>query len=335
MTAHDHQELAVRQAAMLDSAPARQRWLVNQLWSHQAVGVIGGPPKCCKTWLGLDIAVSVASGTHCLGRFAVEQRAPVLVYLAEDSMPAVRQRIESITNHRHLDLASLDLYVVDAPRLMLDDLDDRRRLQATLTRLQPTLLLLDPLVRLHRMDENSSADISRLLGFLRELQRRFGLAVALVHHMAKRSNAQPGQALRGSGDIHAWADSSAYLLRSNDRLQLVIEHRSAAAPDPLSLELVPSADGLGAHLEIATDTDDRHDSSVPLTDAVIRVLSEASRPVTRTALRARLRVNNQRLGDALGALEQCSLVERTGDGWRLPTKSSATTAHEDNQLPLI
>jgi hypothetical protein len=316
------QELTVLQAAMVDRAPARQRWLINTLWSHQAVGVIGGPPKCCKTWLGLDIAVSVASGTHCLGRFAVEQRGTVLVYLAEDSMPAVRQRIDSITGHRRLDLAALDLYLVDAPRLRLDDLDDRRRLQATLSRLQPTLLLLDPLVRLHRMDENSSADISRLLGFLRELQRDFGLAIALVHHMAKRSNAQPGQALRGSGDIHAWADSSAYLLRKNDHLQLVIEHRAASAPDPLALEL-------------ATEIHDRHDASMPLTDAIIRALSEATHPLTRTVLRAQLRVNNQRLGDALAALEQCSLVERTSDGWRRPSKAVSTSTDDDHQLTLI
>jgi hypothetical protein len=185
------------------------------------------------------------------------------------------------------------------------------------------------------MDENSSADISRLLGFLRELQRDFGLAIALVHHMAKRSNAQPGQALRGSGDIHAWADSSAYLLRKNDHLQLVIEHRAASAPDPLALELVSSSDGIGAHLEIATEIHDRHDASMPLTDAIIRALSEATHPLTRTVLRAQLRVNNQRLGDALAALEQCSLVERTSDGWRRPSKAVSTSTDDDHQLTLI
>ena len=68
-----------------------QRWLVEQLWGDSSVGLIGGAPKCSKTWLGLDLALSVATGTACLGKYAVPQPGPVLVYLAEDALP-VRPR---------------------------------------------------------------------------------------------------------------------------------------------------------------------------------------------------------------------------------------------------
>jgi hypothetical protein len=47
----------------------RNRWLVHSLWPAGAVGMLGGSPKSCKTWLGLDLALSVASGTDCLGSF--------------------------------------------------------------------------------------------------------------------------------------------------------------------------------------------------------------------------------------------------------------------------
>jgi hypothetical protein len=70
-----------------------QRWLVDQLGGDSSVGVIGGAPKCAKTWLGLDLALSVATGTPCLGTFAVPRPGPVLVYLAEDALPIVRQRV--------------------------------------------------------------------------------------------------------------------------------------------------------------------------------------------------------------------------------------------------
>jgi hypothetical protein len=40
-----------------------EEWLVTDLWAASGVGIIGGEPKSCKTWLGLDIALSVASGT--------------------------------------------------------------------------------------------------------------------------------------------------------------------------------------------------------------------------------------------------------------------------------
>jgi hypothetical protein len=32
------------------------------LWSHDAVGIVGGEPKCCKSFLALDLAVAVAAG---------------------------------------------------------------------------------------------------------------------------------------------------------------------------------------------------------------------------------------------------------------------------------
>ena len=46
---------------------------------------------------------------------------------------------------------------------------------------RPDLLILDPLVRLHAIDENAAGEIAALLGYLRLLQRKTGVAIALVH----------------------------------------------------------------------------------------------------------------------------------------------------------
>ena len=107
--------------------------------------------------------------------------------------------------------------------------------------LKPRLLVLDPFVRLHRIDENVSGDVAPLLAFLRELRRRGGIAVALVHHAKKGAGAiRAGQALRGSSEFHAWGDTRhlPYLRRdSNDRTELTVEHRAAAAMPGVTLEL--------------------------------------------------------------------------------------------------
>ncbi len=67
-------ELRVVQAAKLRPRGLEQPlWLVDGLWGDGAVGVIGGAPKSCKTWLALEIAVAVASGRPCLDRFEVFQ----------------------------------------------------------------------------------------------------------------------------------------------------------------------------------------------------------------------------------------------------------------------
>jgi len=206
--------LPVQRAAEREVQPPEQTWLIQDLWGLAAVGIVGGAPKCCKSFLGLDMALSVASATPCLGRFTVQAQGPALVFLAEDSLPAVRARLDGLCAQRNLDIRALDLYVITAPSLRLDQGPDRQLLEAMLARLNPRIVLLDPLVRLHRLDENSAADISRLLGFLRDLQRTYDTAIVLVHHASKKHRAQPGQALRGSSDLHAFGDSNAYLARS-------------------------------------------------------------------------------------------------------------------------
>ena len=60
--------LPVEPAWRLAEHAEEHRWLVTGLWSEQAVGIVGGEPKCCKSFLALDLAVAVASGLPCLRR---------------------------------------------------------------------------------------------------------------------------------------------------------------------------------------------------------------------------------------------------------------------------
>lgn len=315
--------LPVALAAQLDAHTPETNWLVRPLWGRAAVGIIGGQPKLGKSWLGLQLAVSVASGTPCLDRFPVDHPGRVLVFLAEESLPMVRARIDALCQHHRLDIAALDLHVITAPALRLDLEPDQHRLAATVAALRPALLLLDPLIRLHRCEENSSTEISALLAYLRELQRTFDVAVAVVHHVSKRTRTRPGQALRGSSDLHGWLDCGAYLSRDGDhQLRLTLEHRSAPAPDPIPLALVSRPDGSATHLEVvgpAADAPVLDAVAAPsLRDRVLALLGASRQPLTRVALRQRLEVQNQRLGDVLTELETAGAIERSdAGGWQL------------------
>jgi len=290
------------------------RWLVEQLWGDSSVGVIGGAPKCSKTWLALDLALSVATGTACLGKYAVPQPGPVLVYLAEDALPVVRERVEGMARHRGLDLAGVDIHVITAPTLRLDRDPHRGRLFETAKQLRPRLLLLDPLVRLHGIDENKAGEVAELLAYFRSLQRRLDLSVILVHHTRKNAagGAAAGQGLRGSGDIHAFGDSNLYLRRTRDRLILSSEHRAAAAPPPVSLELI-ATDPQTTHLQVTAKLYEENHRS--LQEQVLAALSPGSAS-TRAKLRETLSVKNERLGKALESLERAGRIHRTPTGWR-------------------
>lgn len=145
--------LPVEPAHRLASRPAQQRWLVTELWAEQAVGILGGEPKTCKSFMALELAVAVAAGTPCLRRFAVSRPGRVLLYAAEDALTVVRQRLDGICATAGVALRDLDIQVITAPTLRLDLSADRASLQHTVEALKPRLLILDPFVRLHRVDE--------------------------------------------------------------------------------------------------------------------------------------------------------------------------------------
>ena len=129
--------------------------------------------------------------------------------------------------------------VITSESLRLDLAEQQALLAATVERLRPKLLVLDPFVRLHRIDENASAEVAPLLAFLRQLQRRFELSVVVAHHAKKGgSNLRGGQALRGSSEFHAWGDSNLYLHRHGDDISLAIEHRAALSQGGITLSLI-------------------------------------------------------------------------------------------------
>lgn len=313
--------LPVVRAADITDVEQGTRWLVHSLWARAGVGILGGAPKCCKSWLALELALAVASGNACLGDFAVGDPGPVLLYMAEEAAPVVKTRLSGICRHRGLDLGAQEVHLITAPALRLDRAQDQARLRDAVARYTPRLLVLDPFVRLHRIDENDAGQVSALLGYLRELQREHDVAIVVVHHARKNgSAAQPGQSLRGSGDFFAWADSLLYVRRQRGQLLLTVEHRGAPAPEPLALVL---AGDENVHLEIAQAS--AHDESAaternPLTldNAILDALAQAHTPVSRAELRAGLRVRNERLGEALTRLADASLVQRVGDRWLVP-----------------
>jgi hypothetical protein len=210
-------------------------------------------------------------------------------------------------------MENLDLLVITAPSLRLDLKQDQQRLKITVAAFKPRLLLLDPLVRIHRLDENSATDISSLLGFFRQMQRSYDTAIVLVHHLSKRHYAQPGQALRGSSDLHAFGDSNAYLKRLKDRIILTLEHRAAKPPEPIALQLLSQPDGSAAHLEIASPANSTSDGS--LNERIIELLHHEDKPMTRTNIRKYLKCNNQRLGETLLGLHKQGRILRTSSGW--------------------
>jgi hypothetical protein len=311
--------LPVQPAHCLADRPEQQSWLVTGLWADEAVGIIGGEPKCCKSFLALDLAVAVAAGTPCLRRFEVPRPGRVLLYPAEDALHVVRRRLDGICAAAGRSLADLDVQVITAPSLRLDLDADRARLDETVARLKPRLLILDPFVRLHRIDENASGEVAPVLAFLRDLQRRHAVSVAVVHHARKGAGTvRAGQALRGSSEFHAWGDSNLYLRRGNDdRIILTVEHRAASAIPSVSLALTQRADALALELAQPYDQPESDATSPSVDQRITAALADADRPRPFSELRAACRIRNATLYERLAAMTAAGVIAKSGDGYHL------------------
>jgi len=312
-------------AHRLAERPQERCWLIDELWGDEAVGIVGGEPKCCKSFLALDMAVSVAGGVPCLRRFAPTQTGRVLLFAAEDALHVVRQRLAGIAAAAGRVLTDLDIHVITAPTVRLDVERDRDALAETVAALKPKLLVLDPFVRLHRIDENISGEVAPLLAYLRELQRRHHLAVVLVHHARKGgAKLRAGQALRGSSEFHAWGDSNLYLRRHGEQLTLSVEHRAAASIAAVSLQLAVDGDvvalatldrnGVGPIAAVAAIATP---SASTTEQKIEEQLAAAAGPLTAAAIRKLCRIRNATLTTALADLVAAGRVRKDTTGYAI------------------
>lgn len=317
MSAAPGKLLPIQSAYQLPARSEAQRWLVTGLWLEQAVGVLGGEPKCCKSFLALDLAVAVASGTACLRHYPVPTAGRVLLYAAEDALHIVRRRLEGICVAAQVNLQDLDVQVITAPTVRLDLQTDRDRLEHTVKELKPRLLVLDPFVRLHRVDENASGEVAPLLAYLRELQRRYQLSVLVVHH-AKKGGARirAGQALRGSSEFHAWGDSNLYLRRLENDLTLTVEHRAAPSLPPIALELVQRGDSLALEIRPPANAQQAPAPS-SVAERILNALGHADGFVSAADLRAQCCVRKATFYAQLDELTRSGRLVRSADGYCL------------------
>ena len=330
----DELELPVSRMGDIEPLEEGERWLVEGFLSRESITVLAAAPKTGKTWVSLALAVGVASGTAALGRYPASTRGPVLVFPAEDDPRAVRERVAGLCKGAGLDLSELELDIITAEQVLLDNPEDRRRLERVLEARRPRLVVLDPLVRLHSGAESYVGHVAELFGYLRTLQRRYGLAVLVTHHLAKNRgrSSQPGSAMRGSGEIHAAYDHGAALERMRDgRVALTLEHRVAQSPDPVAFQLLVDVDD-GVRFRFTEIEEEEPDQELPkrevtphrrptqgLRERVIEALSSSTQPLSQARMREGLKVRNESLTEVLRGLQSDGVAVHLGrmQGWIL------------------
>lgn len=164
--------------------------------------IVAGGSKSFKTWVLLDLAISVASGGAWWGMAT----APSKVLYCNFELPVwgLNERIEEIARAKglgelpeRLEIWDLDGYAADIDEL-LPFFESRG------ARGQYSLIILDPIyVCLGERDENSNSEVTQLMNRLARVARRTGAAVAFGHHFSKGNQSEKDARDRASG-AGAW-----------------------------------------------------------------------------------------------------------------------------------
>lgn len=203
-------------------------WLVEGWWTRSSYGIVAGEPKCFKSTLTLELAVSVASGAPFLGKFLVHEKGRVLIIQNENAAWIQKDRFTKILNARGL-IGEVDKIVedvvevkwppnlpitsIDQEGITLDDSRDKEIIELAIQQVKPILVIFDPLYLMIASDLNSAQEMQPVLQWLLSLNTKYGCAIMAVHHKRKNNvkGQRHGQGLLGSVTLHGWTESAWYV----------------------------------------------------------------------------------------------------------------------------
>jgi hypothetical protein len=236
----------------------KPKYLVQGILTEGACGFIAGEPKSYKSWVGLDLALSVATGADFLGHFRVHNPGPVLYIQEEDPATTLKNRSAKIWVSKSTDKFELvhneneaGLYWLPPEQDETFDPEINAMIQAgvilsneawqlhlddVLTKGMDgepyRLMIIDTLMMTAgEVDENRSQEMTtKIFKPLKTLSRKHGVAVLVVHHMGKSEKTRPGQRMLGAVANHAWAEDSIYLGRSGMKdIRIDLESKTVPA----------------------------------------------------------------------------------------------------------
>jgi hypothetical protein len=171
----------------LDNLPG-SAWLVEKLLPAAALAHLIGMSQSLKSFIALDMALSLATGTPFAGsaRFGVAEPVPV-VYVVGEGVRGIPKRVRAWCQQRGIDrrrlLANFTVLEGAAQLGSQHDMDD---VTAKVTETGAQLVVFDTQARCTvGLDENSATDQGRAVAQLDTLMRRTGAAVVVLHHTTK------------------------------------------------------------------------------------------------------------------------------------------------------
>lgn len=215
-TKQESRAIALRPAFPISTIEIPPRdWTIPGLLLRKHLSVLVAPPGSGKSLLTLQLAIAIAAG-RAWGGWTIRKPAKVLVINAEDDLDEMRRRLFAAAERMGIDQSELAgrVLLADAPESIVIARADAKtktvirtplleQLVATIEENEIGVVIVDPFAETFEGDENSNSEIKWAGILWREVARRTGSSVLLVHHTKKYASGMAGDAdaSRGGGAL--------------------------------------------------------------------------------------------------------------------------------------
>nr|WP_278277305.1 AAA family ATPase [Ruminococcus sp. YE78] len=164
----------------------------------QGLFILAGSPKVGKSWLALELCLSIAKGEKLLDR--TTQQGSALYFCLEDSYQRIQNRLYELT-----DEPSDKLFF----SLKADTIGNGLEEQITKFKLEHSdlcLIVIDTLQMVrNELDSSYGSDYAELLP-LKALAEQLNISIVLVHHLRKATDSDPFNMISGSTGLNGCVD---------------------------------------------------------------------------------------------------------------------------------
>ncbi len=228
-------------AAELLEQPAVIEWLVQGVLEADSLAVMFGEPGSCKSFLALDLACCIATGTDWHG--CEIRRQGAVFYIAGEGHNGIARRLQAWQQEFGVSLHRAPLHLSRCAASFIDHQSARlvsETVEYTIRRtgdIKPVLVVIDTLARnFGAGDENSTREMNLFITHIDQLLRiRYGCCVLVIHHsgVSDKTRARGNSALKGALDAE-------YAVQKDKTSLSLTAHKmkDAPEPDPMTFELV-------------------------------------------------------------------------------------------------
>lgn len=174
-------------------------WIVQGIWPGDAYGTLAAEAKAGKTWSQLDLAVSVATGGRWMDAYQCD-KGTVVVFLGEGGERNTRRRLRAVCEDKGVDPDTLDNLLIVNRVPHFNDAQSMGLFRRTLRRIDPRLVIVDPLYFAAAGGEGSNIySMGDLLEQAQHAADAVDAALVVVHHFNQTGSGNSARRMTGAG----------------------------------------------------------------------------------------------------------------------------------------